>query len=114
MPIKGMKSKDYLNFIGQESCPVTGKYPADLHHESLVRRFSGGLKKYFDYGALPLEHEVHLGERHQMGKDLFWKQYGLDPAKLAEDYLTRYIDTGPEDEYEALEALRMVRKDNDL
>lgn len=114
MPVKGMKSKDYLDFIGQESCPITGKYPVDLHHESLVRRFSGGLKKYFDYGAIPLEHEIHLGERHQMGKVEFWENYGLNPAALVEEYLQRYIDTEPEDKYEAIEALRMVRKDNDL
>lgn len=112
MPIRGMKSKEYLNFIGQKECAVTGTYPADLHHESIVRRFSGGLKKHFDYGVLPLEHEIHLNERHQLGKVEFWERYGIDPSDLVIKYLEEYIELEPPDIEDAKYALFMVKKDN--
>ena len=114
MPIKGMKSKDYLDFIGSQVCPITGRYPVDCHHESVTRRFSGSLKKHFDYGALPLEHEIHLSGRHNTGKTEFWESHSLDPAELVVEYLIEYIELEPSDVVEAQYALSMVRKDNGL
>jgi len=112
MPIRGMKSPNYLDFIGTKKCPITGSHPSDCHHESVTRRFSGALKKHFDYGALPLEHEIHLYERHQVGKEEFWSKYDFDPALLVLSYLEEYVSLDPEDKDEAELAIQMVRKDN--
>jgi hypothetical protein len=114
MPVKKIRSKDYLDFIGQQKCVVTGSHPADCHHESVTRRFSAGMKKYFDFGALPLRHDVHLYERHSMGKVEFWEKYNLNPAELAVNFIEEYLSLAPEDYDVAEEALYMIKRDNGL
>lgn len=104
-----MKSKSYLDFVGKHACCVTGKrYNIDLHHESLLWKFSGARKNRFDYGALPIHHAEHLNERHGWGKEAFWEHYGLDPYTIAINLIESYLTTSPEDADKAREAMEMI------
>jgi len=114
MPVKKIKSKSYLDFVGQKNCVVTGNYPVDLHHESVTRKFSAGLKKYFDFGVLPLNHDVHLNERHSMGKQEFWDYYNLNPVDLVVELIEEYLSLNPEDYDVAEEALELIKEDNEI
>ncbi|MFA5626184.1 MAG: hypothetical protein WC965_01750 [Thiohalomonadaceae bacterium] len=104
------KSKSYLMFLGSQPCCITGTTNnVDLHHESLLRKFSGGRKNKFDFGALPLDHGIHLYQRHSWGKEKFWEHYNKNPYEIAERLISRYIDTHPEDIELAENALEMIR-----
>lgn len=104
-----MKSKSYLNFVGGYPCCITGgTQNVDLHHESLVPGYSGASKNKFDFGVIPLDHTLHLEERHTMGKDSFWEMYELNPVEIAIGMVKSYIDTWPEDVVMAEEALEML------
>lgn len=107
-----MKSKDYLDYLGGMGCFITKKPNPDIHHESVVRKYSGAMKKYFDFGAIPLSHEVHLGERHQYGRGPFWEKYGYDPVEICIALVTVYIELGRADFILAEEALEMIKRDN--
>lgn len=109
MKRKSYKSRDYLDFLSRFPCAVTGsRTNIDLHHESLLRRFSGDRKNKFDFGAIPLRHDIHLYERHSTGKEPFWAKYHRNPVELAIYYVQRYIDEGRKDTELAEEALRML------
>ena len=106
--MKRIRSVDYLNFIGQHHCVITGKHPVDCHHESVVRGFMGQQKKYFDYGAIPLDHDIHINERHALGRHGFWTKYDMNPRSVVASLIREYLTTEPEDFDEAQRALRMV------
>lgn len=112
MPIKKIKSKDYLDYIASLECVVTGRRPVSCHHESVTRKYSGSLKKYFDFGAIPLTHEIHLYERHEWGKQEFWARYELDPVQIVMKLLSEYIELGRDDVELAEDALETVKLDN--
>lgn len=112
MGIKKIKSKDYLDYLGVKGCVVSGRRNPDIHHESVTRKYSGGLKKYFDFGAIPLDHELHLYGRHELGKVEFWDRYDKDPVKIVIELIEEYIEQGREDAELAINALEMVKKDN--
>lgn len=112
MPVKKMKSEDYLNYLGSLRCFITKKPKPTLHHESVVHQYSGAMKKYFDFGAIPLSYELHLGERHQIGREPFWEKYGYDPAAICIALVTVYIGLGRADFELAEEALEMLKRDN--
>jgi hypothetical protein len=112
MAIKKVKSKDYLDYLGGKGCVVSGRRPSDIHHESIVRKYSGGMKKYFDFGAVPLDHEIHLYERHGWGKTTFWEHYKLDPVSIVVALVQEYIEQGREDAELATNALDMIKRDN--
>lgn len=105
-----MKSKGYLNFVGEYPCCVTGEtHNVDLHHEEFIQQYSGSRKRQFDFGVLPLAHNIHLQERHYMGKDKFWDTYQQDPLEIAIEMVQAYIDSWPEDVELAEEALEMLK-----
>jgi len=106
------KSPAYLDFVGEQYCCITGEYPSDIHHESVTRKYSDGLKKYFDFGAVPLAHRVHLDERHGWGKHEFWSHYAVDPVDVVINLIEEYVMMEPEDMELALEALDMVKRDH--
>lgn len=109
MPIKGYKSPDYLDFVGDHRCVITGYDKPDIHHESIVRKYSGGLKKYFDFGAIPLRHDLHLDERHAWGRVPFWEHYDIDPIEVVINLIEEYVSMGPVDIELAEDALEMIR-----
>lgn len=112
MPVKKMKSKDYLEYLGGKRCVVSGRSKVDLHHEAIVRKYSGAMKSYFDFGALPLDHDIHLNQRHAWGRLEFWRYYKREPVELVIELIQNYIDEGREDIELAENALEMVREDN--
>lgn len=112
MAIRKIKSIDYLDYLSRKRCVVSGKRNPTLHHESVTRKYSGGLKKYFDFGAIPLDHEIHLYERHGWGKSEFWEHYKQDPVSLVIRFISEYISLGREDAELAMNALRMIKEDN--
>ncbi len=114
MAIRGMLSKDYLSFIRGQRCVISGKSRVTAHHESVTQKYSGGLKKHFDFGAIPMLHEIHLNERHQWGREEFWRHYRKNPVEIVIKLLEKYIDEGGVDTEMATLALSMVREDNGL
>ena len=106
------KSPSYLDFVGKQNCCITGEYPPDVHHESVTRKYSAALKRYFDFGAVPLMHRTHLDERHGWGKHKFWSHYGVDPVDVVINLIEEYVKLDPEDMELALEALDMVKRDH--
>lgn len=85
-------SAPYLNFLGKKGVSVTGKRGViELHHESIFSGFTGGRKKYNDYGALPLTKGEHT-DRHSLGLK-WWDEIGLDPRELVFGLLQEYRDT---------------------
>lgn len=106
--MKKMLSKEYLDFIGTHACVVTGKYPSECHHEAVTYKFRGDRKRYFDYGAIPLIHEIHLYERHEMGRVAFWDKYELDPKEVVITLIEEYLTLDPLDYDEASEGLELV------
>jgi len=103
---KKYKSHSYLEYIGEQRCCITGELGADIHHESVTHKYSAGLKKYFDFGAIPLIHKVHIDERHGWGKTYFWNYYNKDPRDVVRRLLQSYILLGFDDLAE--EALELV------
>ena len=112
MPVKKVKSLDYLDYLGSKRCVVSGKREPSLHHESVTRKYTGSMKGYFDFGAIPLDHEIHLYGRHAWGKNHFWEQYNLDPVKIVIELIEGYIEEGREDAELAMNALEMIKEDN--
>lgn len=107
---KEYKSRGYLEFVGSFPCCVSGKANnVDVHHEALVRRFSGDRKRKFDFGAVPLDHEIHIEDRHRIGKTLFWSRHGVDPYDVALEILQSYMDTVPDDYELAEEAMELIK-----
>lgn len=113
MPVKKIKSIDYLEFLSTKPCVVTGGRNIDIHHESLLREFSGGLKNYNDFQALPLDKKLHLYDRHATGKEKFWSKYGINPYDSAILFLSEYLEGGPLDFDEASHYLSMLINQKD-
>lgn len=110
--MKKYKSKEYLEFLGGKRCVVTGSKHPDLHHES-VGVYKGMHKRWFDFGAIPLNHDVHINQRHSMGAAKFWKRHKKNPLTIAIKQVEEYLDThsfSTEEEYclatDALEILK--------
>ena len=97
MPVKKIKSSGYLTFLSKKKCVVTGSLQFDIHHESLLREFGGGLKNHNDFQALPLHKDLHLYKRHSLGKEKFWEFYRVNPYDVAINFLSEYIETAPKD-----------------
>lgn len=81
------RSSDYLAWLHHFPCPINGTLPVDAHHASGTR---GGGQKASDYGAIPLDHELHM-EYHNIGRESFEKKYNVDMEELTLNYLHRYI-----------------------
>lgn len=112
MPVKKFKSRDYLEFVAERPCVITGAYSnVDLHHESVLHSYGGALKKYFDFGALPLRHDVHLDERHGWGKHAFWSHYNLNPTLLVMNLIKEYVTLDRADKALAEAALERIERD---
>lgn len=103
-----LKSKDYLNFLSNYPCVVTGKHSVTLHHESVVRKFWASQKKNFDFGALPLDHRIHIDERHGWGRETFWTHYNINPLERCIFFVKAYIADGGIDSELAEEALVLL------
>lgn len=113
MPVKKVKSKEYLEFLSKKKCPITGTNSTHIHHESLLREFSAGLKNHNDFQAIPLDKSLHLYTRHSLGKEAFWSRYKRNPYEVAIDFLSEYITTGPSDAESAIFYLNRLKEQKD-
>jgi hypothetical protein len=96
-----VKSVGYLNFLSKQRCVITGSSSFDIHHESLLREYSGSLKSHNDYQALPVSKSLHIHGRHDLGKQKFWAEKKINPYAEAIRLLRMYLLTAPEDFEEA-------------
>lgn len=68
-----IQDKNYLKFIREQPCVVTGAYGADPHHF-----LTGGIgTKGSDYATIPLTRELH-NELHDTGQETFQNKYSVD------------------------------------
>lgn len=65
-------SKSHLEFLKKEACICTNRFGVDVHH---VQRVARGRN---DYLAVPVTHEIHLGEIHQKGDSFVENKYCID------------------------------------
>lgn len=85
--VKSLKSRDYLSFIHELPCCVTGVHTVEAAHLSTAdTRYGhhGRAKgtKAGDRWALPLSPEQH--RRQHAGNEMaYWKSVGIDPHFLA-------------------------------
>jgi hypothetical protein len=113
MPITKIKSKEYLEFLSTKKCPITGAVGIHIHHESLLREFSAGLKNHNDFQAIPLDKNLHLQDRHSFGKEKFWAKYKKNPYEIAIQFLSEYIMTAPSDAESAIFYLNRLKEQKD-
>lgn len=97
MGIRKIKSPEYLGFLSNKRCVITGEDWIDIHHESLLSDFRGGMKKYNDFQAIPIAKRLHIYGRHDLGKEKFWSTYGINPYEAAITLIEEYLSYGPED-----------------
>jgi hypothetical protein len=97
MSIQKIKSNGYLEFLSGKKCPITGSFSVEIHHESLFREYSGSMKRYNDFQAIPLKKELHLYSRHSSGKEAFWKKFSINPYEISINFISEYIKTAPDD-----------------
>jgi hypothetical protein len=113
MPVTKIKSYGYLDFLSTKKCPITGSIKVHLHHESLFREFSGGMKNHNDFQAIPLDVKLHLYDRHDLGKEKFWSKYKKNPYEISIDFLSEYIQTAPSDAESAIFYLNRLKEEKD-
>lgn len=82
-----IKDKKYKAWIHECPCPIKGTIPVDMHHVIGLR---GMGEKASDFGAVPLDHELHM-EYHNIGHETFEKKYNVNFLELAYNYFHRYI-----------------------
>ena len=95
---KATKSKDYLSFIHELPCCVTGEYGVEAAHLSspalqLGHYGRGKGSKAPDRWALPLSSTQHRIQ-HSMNEMEFWKRAGIDPHVLALTIFGLWADMG--------------------
>jgi hypothetical protein len=84
---KPTKSKDYLSFLHQLPCSVTGRYGVQTAHVSFAAPQYGHYgrskgTKAPDRWAIPLSPEEHT-RQHSMSEREYWDSVGIDPHLLA-------------------------------
>jgi hypothetical protein len=113
MPVKKIKSNGYLEFLATKKCPITGSKNIHIHHESLLREFSAGIKNHNDFQAIPLDRNLHLDGRHLTGKESFWAKHKKNPYDIAINFLSDYLMTAPSDAESAIFYLNRLKEQRD-
>ena len=85
-----VESSGYLKFVRQLPCLITGRHGVDAAHvrySSLryAKRQTGMAEKPDDRWAVPLEHNRHLYEQHNMDERAFWKGWNIDPLQVSSE-----------------------------
>ena len=78
-----VKSGDYLSWLHELPCVITGQRLVEAAHVSFENRLLGAPgrgkgAKVSDRWALPLLPEMHRAQ-HAMNEREFWRQHGIDP-----------------------------------
>ena len=84
---KPKKNGDYLAFVHQLPCTVTGRYQVEAAHLSFAApRYAhygrGKGSKAPDRWALPLHPDEHR-KQHSMNEEMYWLATGINPHVLA-------------------------------
>lgn len=95
-----IEDKDYLTWIRQFPCAVSGMSPVEAAHVSFAAPQYGKLgrglgRKETDYWALPLSPEQHRLQ-HSMGEQKYWQLTGVDPCVVALALRAAYHDGNDE------------------
>ena len=112
---KPVKSKDYLAFIHELPCAVSGKSPVEAAHLSFPA------PKYGHYGrgkgskapdrwALPLHADEHR-RQHSGNEESFWKAAGINPHVLALTIHGLFSDMGEDAQAFAAAVINQTRID---
>lgn len=91
-----IRNKEYLGFLHQLPCCVSGVSRVVAHHIRVGRGRMGA--KEDDSLALPLAyslHDQHPGALHVIGERNFWNRYGINPLHLTDDLWALYEKHGP-------------------
>ena len=71
------------------------------------------MKNKFDFGALPIDHDIHLSMIHGKGEDYTFTHFNKDSKQLCVEYVKEYITLydGVADDIElAKEALELLTR----
>ena len=84
---KPVKDKDYLSFLHNLPCIVTGRTPVEAAHISYAEPKYGKLgrgkaSKESDLWAVPLHKSEH-DRQHSMNERAYWRSVGIDPCVVA-------------------------------
>ena len=116
MPSKAtarVKSGDYLSWLHELPCVITGKRPVEAAHVSFENRLVGAPGrgkgvKVSDRWALPLSPEMHR-QQHSMNEREFWRQHGIDPHLICLTIWGLWCER-KEDATETAEAMILARR----
>lgn len=80
---KAVKEADYLSWLHELPCIVTGRFGVEAAHVSFAAPVYGATgrgksQKSSDRWALPLSPELHAAQ-HGMNEEEFWKQHNINP-----------------------------------
>lgn len=94
---KPVKDRDYLSFLHELPCIVTGKTPVEAAHISYPEPRLGKLgrgkgAKESDLWAVPLHKSEH-DRQHSMNERAYWQSVGIDPCVVALAIYAHFPDT---------------------
>src|SRR5450432_839548 len=76
------RNKEHLRFVAQQACLICGRTPSDAHHIRFMQPRAMG-RKVSDEFVAPLCRTHHRAVHHVGDERAWWKQAGIDPAKVA-------------------------------
>ncbi len=84
---KPKKDGDYLNWLHELPCCISGRRPVEAAHVSFANPRAGATgrgkaQKASDRFALPVHADLHR-EQHAGNEQKFWSDRGIDPHYLA-------------------------------
>lgn len=82
MYLKGKLFRDdqYLDFVRQRPCLVSGSSHNVVAHHVRIGQSGGMGIKPSDYRCLPIDYQLHM-ILHNVGEKTFWKDHKIDPFK---------------------------------
>ena len=88
--------QQYLDWVLQQPCVVTGRYDVTKHHVSAGR--DGGRFTRSHWIVVPLVRELHQHDHgkdsvERLGHDGFYEKHGVDLEIAALHTLVRYLET---------------------
>lgn len=114
---KAKKNSDYLKFLHDLPCVITGRSPVEAAHLNFPAleygHFGRGKgTKAPDRWALPLCAEVHRGAggQHSTGEREWWESQGIDPHLLALTIFGLWSDMGDDAAPFAANIIRQMRE----
>lgn len=110
---KGVKEPDYLSWVRQLPCVLTGTLEVDAAHVSYAApeyaaHGRGKSQKVSDKWVLPLSRQKHR-DQHLINEKVFWKEQGIDPHLICLVLFSIYNELGDDGLPVAARYLRDIR-----